>query len=285
MNIAGKLFTSSLGKKFVMAVSGGVLCLFVVGHMIGNLQIFLPPEAINRYARFLQSNLELLWPVRIVMLTLVVLHVWSAVQLSLENNAARPVGYANATPYAASYASRTMLVTGLVVAAFVLYHLLHYTLRVETVNGASVPFSALKDPQTGHNDVYAMMIAGFRVNWVAVFYLIGVGLLCFHLSHGLAAMFQSLGLKNHVYGPCIDKGSKVIALVLFLGYASIPTAVMLGHGQEYLNQVAAHAVAGSGAAVPAALVQPPARLPVDPASGTLAGTDAGEDTRGTQEAK
>jgi succinate dehydrogenase / fumarate reductase cytochrome b subunit len=244
MNIVGKFFSSSLGKKFVMAVSGCVPFLFVVGHMIGNLQIFLPPEAINRYARFLQSNLELLWPVRIVMLTLVVLHVWSAVQLSLENKAARPVGYADATPYAASYSSRTMLVTGSVVAAFIIYHLMHYTLRIDTVNGASVAFSALKDPQTGHNDVYAMIITGFSVKWVALFYLIGVGLLCFHLSHGIAAMFQSLGLKNHVYGPCIDKLAKVIALILFLGYASIPTAVMLGHGKDYLQKVAAHAAAG-----------------------------------------
>ncbi len=245
MNIVGKFFSSSLGKKFVMAVSGLVLFLFVAGHMIGNLQIFLPPEAINRYARFLQSNLELLWPVRMGLLAMVVLHVWSAIALSLENKAARPAGYANATPYAASYASRTMLVTGLVVAAFVLYHLLHYTLRVEAVNGASVPFSALKDPQTGHNDVYAMMVAGFSVAPVSLFYLIGVGLLCFHLSHGIAAMFQSLGLKNHVYGRCIDKASKVIALVLFLGYASIPAAVMLGHGKDYLKEAAAHAAAGA----------------------------------------
>jgi succinate dehydrogenase / fumarate reductase cytochrome b subunit len=247
MNSVGKFFSSSLGKKFVMAGSGCVLFLFVVGHMVGNLQIFLPPEAINRYARFLQSNLELLWPVRLVLLAMVALHVWSAIQLSLENNAARPVGYAISTPYAASYASRTMLVTGIVVAAFILYHLLHYTLRVEAVNGASVPFSSLKDPLTGHNDVYAMIVAGFSVWYVSLFYLVGVGLLCFHLSHGIAAMFQSLGLKNQVYGPCIDRAAKVIALVLFLGYASIPASVMLGHGKDYLNQVAAHAAAGAGA--------------------------------------
>jgi succinate dehydrogenase / fumarate reductase cytochrome b subunit len=243
MNIVGTFFTSSLGKKFVMAVSGCVLFLFVVGHMIGNLQIFLPPEAINRYARFLQSNLELLWPVRIVMVTLVVLHVWSAIQLSLENQTARPVGYANATPYAASYASRTMLVTGLIVASFILYHLLHYTVVVDGINGAKIPLSRLKE----QHDVYAMMIAGFNVWYVSLFYLLGVGLLCYHLSHGIAAMFQSLGLKNHVYGPGIDKASKVIAVVLFLGYASIPTAVMAGLGQKHLDEAVKAALVEKGA--------------------------------------
>ena len=248
MNSMVSLFKSSLGKKFVMAVSGCVLFLFVAGHMIGNLQIFLPPEAINRYAHFLQSNLELLWPVRITMLMLVVLHVWSAISLNFENQAARPVGYANSTPYAASLSSRTMLVTGGVVAAFIVFHLLHYTVKVEAVNGAPVPFSALKDPQTGHNDVYAMMIAGFSVWYVSLFYIVGVGLLCFHLSHGITAMFQSLGLKNHVYGPCMDKASKVIALVLFLGYASIPAAILLGHhGKDYLDKVAKAAVVEKGA--------------------------------------
>jgi succinate dehydrogenase / fumarate reductase cytochrome b subunit len=238
-----KLFTSSLGKKFVMAVSGGVLFLFVVGHMIGNLQIFLPPEAINRYALFLQSNLELLWPVRLVLLALVILHVWSAIQLSVENKAARPVGYADATPYAASHASRTMLVTGLIVAAFIIYHLLHYTVVVDGINGAKMPLSRLKE----QHDVYAMMVAGFNVWYVSLFYLIGVGLLCYHLSHGMAAMFQSLGLKNHAYGPCIDKASKVIAVVLFLGYASIPTAVMAGLGQKHLDDVVKAAVVEKGA--------------------------------------
>lgn len=248
MNIVTKLFTSSLGKKFIMAVSGLVLFLFVVGHMIGNLQIFLPPEAINRYAHLLQSNLELLWPVRLVLLAMVGLHVWSAIRLSLENQSARPVGYANPTPYAASYASRTMLVTGLVVAAFITYHLLHYTLRVESISGAAVPFSALKDPQTGHNDVYAMIVAGFSVWYVSLFYVIGVGLLCFHLSHGIAAMFQSLGLKNHVYGPCIDRAAKGIAIVLFIGYISIPAAVLVGHhGRDYLDKVVQAAAAGHAA--------------------------------------
>src|SRR5437667_8722564 len=116
MNLAN-IFTSSLGRKYIMAVTGFVLFLFVVGHLVGNLQIFLGPEAINRYGHFLQSNVEFLWPVRIGLLVLVGLHIWSAIQLSVENKAARPVGYAGdpAAP-AASFASRTMLMSGLIIA-------------------------------------------------------------------------------------------------------------------------------------------------------------------------
>lgn len=284
MNTCTKLFTSTLGKKFVMAATGLVLFLFVVGHLIGNLQFFLPPEAINRYGHFLQSNLELLWPVRIVLLAMIVLHVWSAISLSLENQAARPVPYAIPARFGSSLASRTMLVSGLIAAAFILYHLLHFTVVVEAVSGAPVPLAALKDPLTGHHDVYAMMVAGFSVWYVSLFYLVGVGLLCFHLSHGFGAMFQSLGLRDPGYSPAILKASQIIAVVLFLGYASIPTAVLLGHGKVYLDRVA-KAAAGSGAADPAAVVRQASRLAVGPTSGSLAGTDAGKDARATKEAK
>src|SRR6516162_8964663 len=107
MNICTDLFQSSLGKKFIMAVSGFVLFLFVLGHLAGNLQIFMGPEAINRYGHFLQSNPELIWPARLFLLLMLALHIWAAIKLSAENKAARPVGYANWQPASASYASRT----------------------------------------------------------------------------------------------------------------------------------------------------------------------------------
>jgi succinate dehydrogenase / fumarate reductase, cytochrome b subunit len=131
MNSTVSLVRSSLGKKYVMAASGALLFLFVVGHLVGNLQFFLGPEAINRYGYFLQSNVELLWPARVGLLVAVTLHLWSAVILSLENRAARPIGYVGdpAAP-AASYASRTMLMSGLIVATFIIYHLLHYTVQL-----------------------------------------------------------------------------------------------------------------------------------------------------------
>jgi succinate dehydrogenase / fumarate reductase cytochrome b subunit len=237
MNSIKLIRDSSLGKKFVMAVTGAGLLCFLIGHMIGNLQIFLPPEAINRYAHFLQSTPELLWAARIGLLLLILLHIVSATRLSLDNRASRPVAYAmDPALQSSSYASRTMLLSGGIIAAFILYHLLHYTVRLESINGSPVPFHALKDPVTGHNDVYAMVIAGFRVWYVSLFYLIGVGLLCFHLSHGVGAMFQSLGLMNRAYRALIDKAAIVLSLVLFCGYLSIPVAVLcFGHGQEHLD--------------------------------------------------
>lgn len=247
MNSIKLLLNSSLGKKIVMAVSGAGLLAFVVGHMVGNLQIFLPPEAINRYAHFLQSTPELLWPVRIGMLTLLVLHVWSALRVSAENKAARPIAYAkDPAAKTASYASRTMLVSGVVIACFLVFHLLHYTVRVEGINGSSVPFSSLKDPVTGHNDVYAMVVAGFKVWYVTVFYVIGITLLCLHLSHGISALFQSLGLMNRAYRSGIDNLARGLAILLFCGYVIIPVAILvLGHGQDHLNQVIEHAQSGA----------------------------------------
>jgi len=211
-----------------MAVTGTVLVLFVIGHMVGNLQIFLPPEAINRYAHFLQSAVELLWPVRLIMLTTIGLHIWSATTLWTENKAARPIGYyGNPTPLAASLASRTMLMGGLIVAAFVVYHLLHYTVKLEAVNGATVRFADLKTPE-GLPDVYAIIIAGFSVWYVSLFYVVGVGALCLHLSHGVQAMFQSLGLRSKSYTAAVRCFAAAIAVFLFVGYSSIPIAVMLG---------------------------------------------------------
>jgi succinate dehydrogenase / fumarate reductase cytochrome b subunit len=238
MKTACKFYGSSLGKKYVMAATGTVLVLFVLGHLVGNLQFFLPPEAINRYAHFLQGAVELLWPVRLILLATVALHLWSAVSLSVANQAARPVGYYGApAPLAATYASRTMLLGGLIVAAFVAYHLLHYTVKLEAINGATVRFADLQTPE-GLPDVYAIIVAGFSVWYVALFYVVGVGALCLHLSHGIQAMFQSLGLKNHVYGPCLNAVARAVAVALFLGYASIPTSVVVfGHGKAHLEVV------------------------------------------------
>jgi succinate dehydrogenase / fumarate reductase cytochrome b subunit len=235
MNIGANLFKSSLGKKYLMAASGGVLFLFVIGHLLGNLQIFLGPEAINRYGDFLQSNKEILWPARIVLLAMVGVHIWSAVKLSAENKMARPVGYAgNPSPAAASYASRTMLMSGLIIAAFIVYHLLHFTAQVKSVNFTGQDFAALRDGQ-GRHDVFAMMVAGFSRPFVSIFYLIAMGLLCLHLSHGAGAMFQSLGWKNAARGPLIDRLGRAAAWLIFLGYASIPVAILLGYGKEALK--------------------------------------------------
>ena len=236
MNILKNIFTTSLGKKYVMAVTGCALVLFLVSHLAGNLQVFLGQEVINRYGHFLQSNPELIWPARFGLLTLLVLHVWSAIRLTLENRAARPVAYGVYKPIGANYASRTMFMTGLIVFTFVIYHLLHYTVRVKAINLTGQDFAAFKVPGTvgehPQHDIYRMIIIGFRNIWVSGFYVLGIGLLCLHLSHGVSSMFQSIGWKNDSYRPLLDKIACGLAILLFLGYISIPVAVLLGFGKD-----------------------------------------------------
>jgi len=234
MKIITHILDSSLGKKYIMAVTGFFLFLFVIGHLVGNLQIFLGPESINRYGHFLQSNYELVWPARIGLLVLVFLHIWSAAKLSLENRAARPVNYAEYRPVGSTYASRTMLMSGLIVLVFIIYHLLHFTVQTQYLNGTGQNFTSFVDPEKRH-DIFKMMVVGFNNGWVSGFYILGIALLCLHLSHGTSSMFQSLGWKNDVYRPILDKGARALAVLIFLGYSSIPVAILLGYGKEALK--------------------------------------------------
>jgi succinate dehydrogenase / fumarate reductase cytochrome b subunit len=224
MNLLRNLFCSSVGKKYVMAGTGGVMFLFVIGHLIGNLQVFIGPEQINTYGHFLQSNLEIIWPARIVLLGCAALHIWSAASLTKENLAARPVNYATWEPTAASYASRTMVMSGIIIAVFIIYHLLHYTVMVPAVNLTGQDFAPLLDREK-HHDIYRMIILGFSVPSVSLFYILGVGLLCLHLSHGVGAMWQSMGWKKNSYAPLLDGLARWGSLAIFLGYSSIPLAV------------------------------------------------------------
>jgi succinate dehydrogenase / fumarate reductase, cytochrome b subunit len=234
VNVLGRILGSSVGKKYIMAMSGCVLFLFVVGHLLGNLQVFLGPEAINRYGHFLQSNRELIWPARAVLLLMIGLHIWSAIQVSLENRAARPVAYARYEPVGSSYASRTMLMSGGIVFAFIVYHLLHYTVQVKAINLTGQDFTGFADSERRH-DVFRMMVVGFRNGWVSGFYLLGMALLCLHLGHGVGSMFQSVGWKNKAYGPRLDRLAHLVAGLIFVGYASIPVAILLGYGKEALK--------------------------------------------------
>ncbi len=234
MNFTAHMLKSSLGKKYIMAVTGFMLFLFVMGHLAGNLQIFLGPEAINRYGHFLQSNPELIWPARVFLLLMVGLHLWAAVKLSLENKAARPVPYAQYQPVGSSYASRTMLMSGTIMLVFVVYHLLHFTAQVQYINLTGQNFVDFVDPERRH-DIFKMMVVGFSNGWVSAFYVLGMALLCLHLSHGASSMFQSIGWKTKTCGPLLDQSARVAALLIFLGYTSIPVAILLGYGKETLR--------------------------------------------------
>ena len=240
MNIITNVFNSSLGKKYIMAMTGFVLFLFVIGHLAGNLQIFLGREAINRYGDFLQSNPELIWPARLGLLLMVGLHIWSATLISLENKAARPIGYEVYRPVGSSYASRTMLVGGSVVFVFIIYHLLHYTAEVQYLNFTGQNFAAFMEQLPGQvpaerHDIFKMMVVGFSNPLVSGFYVLGLALLSLHLSHGASSMFQSLGWKSEAYRPFLDKAARVVAVLIFLGYTSIPVSILCGYGKEALK--------------------------------------------------
>jgi succinate dehydrogenase / fumarate reductase cytochrome b subunit len=216
------LFSSSIGRKWVVAITGIFLVLFVIGHMLGNLSIFLGQDAINSYAQFLQGLGEILWLVRIVLLTCVVLHIWFTITLWHENMKARPQKYAVKNDLGTTVYARLMRISGLTVLAFVLYHLAQFTWQAFT------PETKTWVDALGRHDVYRMVITAFECPFVSGFYILAVGLLGMHLSHGIASLFQTLGITTEKMRPVFEKGGLIVAWIIFLGFASIPTAVLLG---------------------------------------------------------
>ncbi len=200
-----------------MALTGLVLAGFVLGHMTGNLLMFKSPEAINAYAKWLHENVALLWSTRAVLLISVFAHIWAGIQLTLENRAARAGGPAVEATRRATFASRTMPYSGVVILGFVVFHLLHFTLKMV----------ALGDVSYGP-DVYKMVVAGFSCKTVAVFYIISMLLLCLHLSHGVSSVFQTLGLRNERWRGRLDVIALAYAWIVALGFISIPLAVLTG---------------------------------------------------------
>jgi succinate dehydrogenase / fumarate reductase cytochrome b subunit len=220
--------SSSIGRKWIVALTGLVLFGFVVGHLIGNLQVFLgSSEPINRYGAFLQGLGELLWAIRFFLLAMLVLHIVFTIKLRMENRVARPVNYAVIERRATSPAARWMLLSGLMVFCFIVYHLLHYTVQVPAVNGIGQNFETLHDSK-GRHDVYRMMILGFSNPVASAFYVVGVALLSLHLNHGIMSMFQTLGLNSGKVRPLWEKGGPAVSWLIFLGYASIPVAILTG---------------------------------------------------------
>ena len=253
MNIVYRIWNSSLGKKYLMALTGAAMFAFLIGHLVGNLQVFGPPELINEYAHFLKSKPALIWGARLGLLACVGLHIFAAVTLAQLNAAARPQAYAKPGAYAAGPASQYMLPTGIVILAFIVYHLAHFTAMLPGVNGLG-DFSKLTTTLHGETvpDVYAMMVLGLQVTWVFLFYLIAQALLFMHLSHGLAAMFQSLGFRDHVWWPRIQCFAKGVSLALFLGYSLIAVAIYTRFiGTDYVDRKKYDLKAANAQPVPA----------------------------------
>jgi len=216
-NRAPRFWQSTNGKKAVMAVTGAVLFLFVIGHLLGNLQIYEGPARINAYGHLLKSLGELLWIVRIFLLLCVGLHIVATYQLWQHNRKARPVAYKVRKSVASGYADRTMYWSGPVILAFVIFHILEFT------TGNVHPQSTFVD-----GEIYANVVSGFSVWYISAWYIFSMILLGFHLRHGIWSMFQSLGLNRPRHMAVLKQAALWIAILITAGYISIPVSVLAG---------------------------------------------------------
>ena len=208
-------YRATIGKKVVMAITGIILAGWIVGHLLGNLLVFRGPAALNEYAALLKRNMALLWALRAALLVTVLLHITAAVQLVRQERASRPVAYARQVPQASTFASRTIRWGGLVIAVFVVYHLLHFT-------------TGTLHPSFSHGDVYSNMISGLGVPWVAAIYLVAVAALGLHLHHGMWSIFQTLGISSPMVTGLRRRVAIAIAGIVYIGFTSIPIAILFG---------------------------------------------------------
>lgn len=208
---------STNGKKAVMAVTGAMMFLFIIGHLLGNLLIFEGQASINAYARFLHFDTSLLWIIRSTLIVAILLHILATIQLGVRNWKARPVGYSRKQAINSSYASRTMYWSGPIVLAFIIFHLLQFTAGYIHPEAKFIA-----------GDVYHNLVSGFQVWWVSAWYIFAITLLGFHLRHGLWSMFQSVGLAHPRHTQNMKRAAFWIATLIVLGYISIPISILLG---------------------------------------------------------
>ena len=210
-----RFWSSSIGKKAVMAVTGLIMIAFLIAHVLGNLQVFAGPLKINEYSAALHRLGPLLWLARGGLIVALVLHVIAAYQLTQRKRTARPIGYADADPQVSTFASRTIRWGGVLLLVFIVLHLLHLT------------FGTIH-PAFDRKDVYGNMIVAFQVWWVALLYLlamIGVGL---HLYHGTWSSIRTLGLTRASANPLKRRATALLVWAIYLGFSIIPIAVLAG---------------------------------------------------------
>jgi succinate dehydrogenase / fumarate reductase cytochrome b subunit len=213
--------TGSVGSKFVMAITGIGLWVFIMGHLAGNLTTFLGRDVFNHYAATLHANPALVWAARLALLIGFPLHIATAIRTAQLNRAARPTPYAYRNNAPARLAAKSMLISGAVVAAFFCYHIAHFTWRVT----GPMPASLLGD---GNFDAYSMLVMGFQQPLIALFYIVAQVLLAAHLSHGLYSMFQHLGVNGPRWTPWLKNAGQVVGYTLCAAFSAIPLAVLLG---------------------------------------------------------
>ena len=213
---------SSIGQKVLMALSGILLLGFVIAHLAGNLLIYAGPDALNAYAKHVRDLGPLLWVARAGLLLAVLIHVWTSVQLALENGRARPVVLRRQRFMATTWMARTMLLSGGLFVVYLVYHLLHFTF------GVTNPNLSESIDHLGRHDVYRMVVLSFQQRPIVAAYVLGMTVLCCHLSHGIGSVFQTLGVNNARTLLFWKRFGQLLSMLIFLGYVSIPLSVLAG---------------------------------------------------------
>jgi len=213
---------NSVSKKVLMALTGQMMILFVIAHLLGNSTIFF--HSLNEYAGRLHTLMPLLWVFRFVMSAVLLVHVYFAIQLTLANWRANQDEYAVKVRLRSTLASRTMIWTGVLILAYLIYHVLHFALQVINPEIAA----ASNMDAAGNPDVYGMVVKGLGELSVSIVYVLSMAAVLLHLLHGIQSSFQSLGLNNDRLEPAITRSGMAASIIIFAGYASIPVAVILG---------------------------------------------------------
>ncbi len=215
------LLSSSVGKKMLMAVSGLFMLLFVVMHLLGNSTIFIGSDWLNAYAEHLRELAPLVWAFRVFMISMLCLHVYLGIVLTLENWGANPEKYAVKKNLRATFSSKTMIWTGALLLAFILVHLAQFTFR-------ATPDVVQAFDWKDRFDVFLMVISSLRIPLVAGFYIFAMIVLFLHLNHGIQSTFQSLGWNNDRTLPRFSMGGKLLSILFLLGYGAIPALIIAG---------------------------------------------------------
>lgn len=213
---AVSFWSTTIGKKTVVAVTGIILYIYVLAHLAGNLLIYGGPSTINGYARLLHASAGLLWTARAILFIAVVLHIIISTQLWwLDKHVARPIGYVKKKNVPPAYASSRMMWTGPAIALFVIFHILHLT-----TGSTGLPYHEF--------DAYGNLVGGFRIGWVAAIYIVAMLALSMHLYHGFWSLFQSLGVSHPRRNRNLKYTAHVLAIVIAAGFISIPVVVLIG---------------------------------------------------------
>lgn len=217
-----QFFHTMIGKKILVALTGLFMIIFLLAHLAGNLEIYAGPAAINHYSALLRTMPKILWSLRLALIASIIIHVYLTISLTSHNKSARALGYSIKTNRKASISSRTMMISGLTVLAFVFYHLAHYTWGI-----TDPELMALVDDE-GHHHTYNMLVMGFSSPLVSGFYILAQVLLAFHLSHGFSSAARTLGVSNKDLYEKIRMAGIAFSVIVALLYISIPCSVLFG---------------------------------------------------------